>query len=73
VVLPGAGFSGAQLVLRRLDEAWSAASATSFSAGIAVREAAETWAATLKRADAALYRAKSNGRHRVEIARIDMV
>jgi diguanylate cyclase (GGDEF)-like protein len=39
-----------------------------FSAGIAEYERGETVASTLSRADAALYRAKDNGRNRTELA-----
>jgi diguanylate cyclase (GGDEF)-like protein len=41
-----------------------------FSAGIAEYERGETVASTLSRADAALYRAKDNGRNRTELASI---
>ncbi|MCZ7527260.1 MAG: sensor domain-containing diguanylate cyclase [Acidimicrobiia bacterium] len=69
MILGGAGVDGAVRAVERLRESWRAsAPATTFSAGIAVRRADEPPAATLGRADAALYRAKGGGRDRVELA-----
>lgn len=42
-----------------------------FSAGVAMLQSGEDWPAWLSRADRALYRAKQNGRDRVEIAPAD--
>lgn len=68
MILAGAGLDGARVVLGRLRTAWDASDAvTTFSAGVAVHRAPESPGATLARADAALYRAKAAGRHRVEI------
>jgi diguanylate cyclase (GGDEF)-like protein len=69
MVLQSAQLSGAQDVLSRLRDAWGETDALpTFSAGIAVHQPEQTGTATVKRADAALYRAKAKGRHRVETA-----
>ena len=65
VVFRGAG-SRALSATERLVEGWRATRPlTTFSAGVAVHEVGRSPAATLGRADAALYRAKRTGRDRV--------
>lgn len=74
LVLPHAHLPGARACLERVRKAIAAeplpTSAgplpVSFSAGIAVYRASEEAADTLRRADAALYRAKRHGRNRTE-------
>lgn len=69
MVLAGAGATGAEAVLVRLRAQWAATEPkATFSAGIAVHEPRSSPALTLGRADAALYRAKDNGRDRCEVA-----
>jgi diguanylate cyclase (GGDEF)-like protein len=69
LVLADAHEDGARAAMQRLRAAWQAtAPVTSFSAGIAVHAAHTTPHQTLLRADAALYRAKADGRDRDEIA-----
>ena len=65
LVLRGAGDS-AVAAIRRLIEGWhELRPLATFSAGVAVHQADRSPAATLGRADAALYRAKRTGRDRV--------
>ena len=65
VVLRGAGDS-ATAAIQRLLEGWrELRPLTTFSAGVAVHQTGRSPAATLGRADAALYRAKRTGRDRV--------
>ncbi len=69
MVLADAGAIGAEAVLVRLRAQWAETeSKTTFSAGIAVHEPRSSPALTLGQADAALYRAKDNGRDRCEVA-----
>jgi len=69
IVLPDTPVSGAALLLDRLRRQWEARSpTTTFSAGAAEHEAGDFAPATLARADAALYRAKQDGRNRVNAA-----
>jgi diguanylate cyclase (GGDEF)-like protein len=69
LVLPEANFSGARTVVTRARQTWDALEPiTSFSSGIAVREAEESPRETLRRADAALYEAKESGRNRDVVA-----
>ena len=61
LVLPGAGATGADAALQRVRSGWTSTGAvTTFSAGVAVHETDAD--ETLRRADAALYRAKESGR-----------
>jgi diguanylate cyclase (GGDEF)-like protein len=65
LVLRGAG-NAATAAMQRLLEGWRALRPlTTFSAGVAVHQEGRSPAATLGRADAALYRAKNAGRDRV--------
>jgi diguanylate cyclase (GGDEF)-like protein len=65
LVLRGAG-DAAMAAMQRLLEGWRGLRPlTTFSAGVAVHQAGRSPAATLGRADAALYRAKNAGRDRV--------
>ncbi len=69
LVLVCAGEQGARAMVTRLQDAWrSSEPLTSFSAGIAVHLDGASTTATVARADAALYRAKANGRDRIEFA-----
>ncbi len=69
VVLPGSGARGAIAMLDRMRSAWSALKQhTTFSAGIAVHEPGMSPKMTLRRADAALYDAKAQGRDRDVVA-----
>jgi diguanylate cyclase (GGDEF)-like protein len=69
LVLNNAGERGATAMLKRLSALWNEfAPPTTYSAGVAVFEPGESPALALARADAALYRAKTNGRDRVEVA-----
>ena len=83
VMLPGAGMEAAYLVAERTRVAFTSACAgigdftATLSAGVARADAHSTVDSLLKAADEALYRAKSNGRNRVEVsgreARIEVV
>lgn len=69
MVLAAAGTSGAAAVIDRLRERWLATDPkATFSAGVAEHEDRTSPALTLARADDALYRAKENGRDRIEVA-----
>ncbi|MEY2479051.1 MAG: hypothetical protein QOG87_4366 [Actinomycetota bacterium] len=65
LVLRAAGDSAAGAINRLLDGWRDLRPLTTFSAGVAVHRAGRSPAATLGRADAALYRAKRSGRDRV--------
>ena len=75
-LLPHADLGAATQVAERLRAAVASLDATDLapglrvtvSVGVALRRAEETIAALVQRADAALYRAKENGRNRVELA-----
>jgi diguanylate cyclase (GGDEF)-like protein len=72
LVLKNASERGALSMLKRLNVLWTEfAPPTTYSAGVAVYEPGETPAIVLARSDAALYRAKTNGRDRVEVSRND--
>jgi diguanylate cyclase (GGDEF)-like protein len=63
VVVAGAGAAGARALLRRMRRTWASRNPiTTFSAGIAVHDGTCSANETLRRADAALYEAKANGR-----------
>jgi diguanylate cyclase (GGDEF)-like protein len=69
LVLKNAGERGATSMLKRLSALWTEfAPPTTYSAGVAVYEPGDSPAIVLARADAALYRAKTNGRDRVEVS-----
>ena len=76
LVLPHTGLDGALHCVERIRADVNAADfetsagplRPTFSAGIAEYQRGETVASTLNRADAALYRAKDNGRNRTELA-----
>jgi diguanylate cyclase (GGDEF)-like protein len=69
LVLPDAGATGADAALQRVRTNWASTGAvTTFSSGIAVHETGTTPRDTLRRADAALYRAKESGRDRDVLA-----
>jgi diguanylate cyclase (GGDEF)-like protein len=71
LVLAEAGHDGAAAVLRRLREQWRLTGpVTTFSAGVAVHEPGANPHDTLQHADAALYRAKEQGRNRDEFAEV---
>jgi diguanylate cyclase (GGDEF)-like protein len=65
VVLRTAGGSATAAIVRLLEGWRELRPLTTFSAGVAVHQAGRSPAATLGRADAALYRAKNTGRDRV--------
>lgn len=75
VLLPGSALEGAQFIAERLRSAVAALDTRGIaetlrltvSIGVAERRSGEAIDALLKRADAALYRAKGQGRNRVEI------
>ena len=72
LVLKQATERGALSMLKRLSSLWTEfAPPTTYSAGVAVYEPGESATIVLARADAALYRAKTNGRDRVEVSRND--
>lgn len=72
LVLKDASERGALSMLKRLSGLWNEFDPpTTYSAGVAVYEPGESPAIVLARADAALYRAKTNGRDRVEVSRND--
>jgi diguanylate cyclase (GGDEF)-like protein len=72
LILKNAAERGAVSMLKRLKSLWNEfAPPTTYSAGVAVYEPGETPAIVLARADAALYRAKTNGRDRVEVSHND--
>lgn len=74
LVLAGAGEDGARSALLRLRRRWEATQpVTTFSAGVAIHQAGEPAAFTLRRADVALYQAKQLGRDRVEFAEPEIV
>ena len=69
LVLKSATERGAISMLKRLKSLWTEfAPPTTYSAGVAIFEPGESPAIALARADAALYRAKTNGRDRVEVS-----
>jgi diguanylate cyclase (GGDEF)-like protein len=57
---------------RRLKDSWQHPTVT-FSAGLAAFQKGDTLQSLIQRADEALYRAKSNGRNRIELAEGDVV
>ena len=65
VLVRGHGRSGAELLVRRLREAWDRRSSTTFSAGAALHEEGVQPSATLAAADRAVYAAKATGRDRM--------
>lgn len=67
VLAPGAGQAGAQALAERLRDTWRARGRTTLSLGIAVAAAGESTRGVLARADAALYRAKADGRDQVHL------
>ena len=70
MVLPAAGAEGAQAALERVRRNWSVRGAvTTFSSGIAVHEPGDDSHTTLRRADAALYNAKEQGRNQDVLSR----
>jgi diguanylate cyclase (GGDEF)-like protein len=72
LVLKDASERGALSMLKRLKSLWTEFDPpTTYSAGVAVYELGESPAIVLARADAALYRAKTNGRDRVEVSHND--
>jgi diguanylate cyclase (GGDEF)-like protein len=72
LVLKEASERGALSMLKRLSTLWNEfAPPTTYSAGVAVYDPGESPAIVLARADAALYRAKTNGRDRVEVSHND--
>ena len=69
LVLPSSGIDGARQVVARLRANWAHGNPrATFSAGIAVNVFGEAGVRTAERADLALYRAKSGGRDRDELA-----
>ncbi|MDP3713824.1 MAG: diguanylate cyclase [Mycobacteriales bacterium] len=67
LVLAAVDRDEAEAVLGRIKDAWLAtAPSTTFSGGVASKRTHEDSADTYARADAALYRAKSSGRNRME-------
>jgi diguanylate cyclase (GGDEF)-like protein len=72
LVLKHATERGALSMLKRLSSLWTEFDPpTTYSAGVAVFEPGESSTIVLARADAALYRAKTGGRDRVEVSRND--
>jgi diguanylate cyclase (GGDEF)-like protein len=68
-ILPGAGRSGAEIALNRLQALWRESDPlATFSAGFAIHTSQDIPTTTLARADHALYQAKSMGRDRIEMA-----
>ena len=75
-ILPGADQVGAEAIARRLCEAIASSSTTvgretipvTVSIGVAFARSGEDASTVMERADVALYRAKAQGRNRVEIA-----
>jgi diguanylate cyclase (GGDEF)-like protein len=65
VLLRGHGRAGAELMIRRLRDAWGRCSSTTFSAGAALHEDGVQPSATLAAADRAVYAAKATGRDRM--------
>jgi diguanylate cyclase (GGDEF)-like protein len=65
VLVRGHGRTGAELLVRRLREAWDRCSSTTFSAGAALHEEGIQPSATLAAADRAVYVAKATGRDRM--------
>ena len=69
MLLPFSGRSGARSLLRRLRQRWKASHPSlTFSAGVAVHVRGAEPSETIERADAALYRAKANGRDQIVMA-----
>ena len=72
LILKEAAERGAVSLLKRLKVLWNEFDPpTTYSAGVAVYEPGESPAIVLARADAALYRAKTKGRDRVEVSHND--
>jgi diguanylate cyclase (GGDEF)-like protein len=61
-----------QTLARRLKDSWQHPTVT-FSAGLAAFQKGDALQSLIQRADEALYRAKSNGRNRIELAEGDVV
>ncbi len=69
LVLPDTDAADALAVSLRLQQAWKRSSTVgTFSIGISQLRTSESWMDAVMRADAALFRAKENGRDRVELA-----
>ncbi|MHB8452077.1 MAG: putative bifunctional diguanylate cyclase/phosphodiesterase, partial [Mycobacteriales bacterium] len=67
VLATGAGQAGAQALAERLRTTWRARGRTTLSLGIAVAAAGQSTRGVLEQADAALYRAKADGRDQVRL------